>query len=247
MKMKFTYHLLFIFLLLSGTPSHAQSDDGYKESYLTEDLEIYDYDKNHWETLVKDLDYSEDVIQDKKQEKKNYNRSTPPPSNTDIDFDFMKFFLRALLVIAAIAILVFIISNFLGLKTTIRPRNKKIIATTDEDINIENIEEHIHESDLDSFINKAVRQENYSMAVRLYYLAIIKELSNKKLILWKKNKTNRNYISELTASKFQEPFANATLIYEKAWYGNQKIGALEYEQLKPKFNQIIQSINTAVS
>ena len=55
----------------------------------------------------------------------------------------------------------------------------------------EKIEENIHESDLDKFIKQAESEEKYNLAIRLYYLAIIKELSLGKLIKWKRNKTNR--------------------------------------------------------
>ena len=47
-------------------------------------------------------------------------------------------------------------------------------------------EEHIYESDLDRFIREATEQGNYALAIRLYYLAIIKELSLNRTILWKK-------------------------------------------------------------
>lgn len=215
-----------------------------KSDYIKEDLVIYEYDKSKWDRIVKDIDYSEDISDD--DDKPNdYNRNFPSPS---FDAGFITGFLKFLAFLAAAILIGIVIFHLMGVKNLIRPKNKKFVPdVNDENIDIESIEEHIHESDLDGFIRKAVGQENYTLAIRLYYLAIIKELSVNNQIIWKKDKTNRDYINELKQSNLQIPFKEITNIFERIWYGNKIISASDFEQVKPKFQSFIKSANIQIN
>lgn len=131
--------------------------------------------------------------------------------------------------------LAFLIFNILKGENIFKRKAKKITKTTSFDL--EKIEENIHESDLDKFIKQAESEENYNLAIRLYYLAIIKELSLSKLIKWKKNKTNRSYLNELGSSPFRAGFKKATTIFERVWYGDGLLDQKDYLVLKPQFQQ----------
>ena len=50
--------------------------------------------------------------------------------------------------------------------------------------------ENLKEADIDSFLDDALRNQDYRLTVRLMYLNIIKSLANKELINWKIDKTN---------------------------------------------------------
>ncbi len=112
--------------------------------------------------------------------------------------------------------------------------NKKVRYTS-EGINLENIEENIHETDLDKLLKKTLSEGDFMQAIRLLYLTIIKDLSEKKLIDWHKNKTNREYLYELANEEFKKKFEKLTLLFEWAWYGDIKMDEKIYSQLEPKF------------
>jgi len=127
-----------------------------------------------------------------------------------------------------------------------RPRNSKVQATITE-MSIEEIEERIHESDLDSFIQNALAQKDYPLAIRLYYLVAIKELSLNQHIHWKKDKTNRDYQIELHDSPLSSPFRQLTVVFERVWYGEVNLASKDFLQVQPAFEQFIQSARQKVA
>ncbi|RFZ81201.1 DUF4129 domain-containing protein [Mucilaginibacter terrenus] len=97
-------------------------------------------------------------------------------------------------------------------------------------------EENIHEIDFDAEIEKAVSVNNYRLAVRLLYLRCLKQLSDSELINWQINKTNTNYINELTDNIQKDTFKQLTRQFEYAWYGDFLITAESYRKISQMFN-----------
>ena len=82
---------------------------------------------------------------------------------------FMTNFFKFLMILIGIVVVGFVIANFIGAEGfTGRPSNKKVKKKTGP-ITLENVEENIHESDLDKFLREALAKEDYQQAVRLYY------------------------------------------------------------------------------
>ena len=71
---------------------------------------------------------------------------------------------------------------------------------------MDNLDQYIHETDLERFLREALAQGNYTLAIRLYYLQVIKDLSAKSAIRWSREKTNRDYQRELRSHRLAEPF-----------------------------------------
>jgi len=92
------------------------------------------------------------------------------------------------------------------------------------------------------FIRAAKEKGDYALAMRLYYLAIIKEMSLKKLIKWKRDKTNGEYLRELRSSNFFTEFNEVTNIFERIWYGGGKIDAGTFAGFEGKFRGLVERI-----
>jgi hypothetical protein len=92
-------------------------------------------------------------------------------------------------------------------------------------------EENIHEIPFDSAIQNALRDGNYRLAVRLLYLQNLKMLTDKNLIDWQPNKTDKDYLNELTPA-LQQPFSRITVVFEYAWYGQQSITGDDFAELR---------------
>lgn len=161
--------------------------------------------------------------------------------------DFWSGFFKFLFIAMAVIILAFIIANMVGAEGwALAPSNKKIKPQAAIPITLANIEERIHESDLDRYIREALEKENYPMAVRLYYLAIIKELSLKKWIKWKKDKTNRDYIRELSTTDWYSNFRLVTAMFEKVWYGKKELGGMDFRSvIQPQFQNMLKETQQA--
>jgi len=109
--------------------------------------------------------------------------------------------------------------------------------------------ENIHELDFDRLIEEAIRRQHYSRAVRLYYLQSLKQLTDRRLIDWKMNKTNHDYMYELSRSQPGSPmvpaFGRLTSLFEYICYGNFAVGAAYFEEVRGSFQQFNQDVANA--
>jgi hypothetical protein len=65
----------------------------------------------------------------------------------------------------------------------------------------------------------------------LLYLQNLKILTDKDLIAWQPNKTNRDYQYELIPA-LQQTFKHITDVFEYAWYGQLHVSANDFAELK---------------
>ncbi len=100
----------------------------------------------------------------------------------------------------------------------------------------------IKEEDLDSLIKEAVQKEDYRLAVRYYYLLLLKRLSEQNFIQWKPEKTNHQYIKELGENSLRELFSNLTKVYDYIWYGKHKPQGKDFRLLEQEFNKFLQGV-----
>jgi hypothetical protein len=105
-----------------------------------------------------------------------------------------------------------------------------------------NVEMHVLEEDIntlnfDELINDAVKKQNYRYAIRLNYLKNLKELNDNGLIDWKANKTNLDYVKELSGKSIYKSFSGITQLFNWIWYGDFSLTEEEYSQFKTEFVQ----------
>ena len=200
-----------------------------------EPMEARRVEQQRWDEATRELDYSKDVPEPPKERKS-------PGFNFGQGFDWTAAtqgwgsFLQGLAVVAALVAIGYGIWRMLQ-----APRNRQI-ARDGVEITVDNLEAYLHESDLERFLREALAQGNYALAVRLYYLQIIKSLSEKNLIRWSREKTNRDYLRELRGHPLAGPLRAATTVYEKVWYGNQALSAEEYGRLEPELKGVLAGI-----
>jgi hypothetical protein len=113
----------------------------------------------------------------------------------------------------------------------------------------ESADENIHELDFDRLIEEAISRQHYSRAVRLYYLQSLKHLTDRRLIDWKINKTNHDYMHELSRSQPGSPMVSAfgqlTSLFEYICYGNFAVGSSYFVEVRGSFQQFNQDVVNA--
>lgn len=121
--------------------------------------------------------------------------------------------------------------------------NKLILKDREKgQINYSEEEQIIKNKNISALITEAVKQKNYRLAIRYYYLLALKNLTETDNIEWKPQKTNEDYIKELNTSNFKFDFENITKIYDYVWYGEFNIDALKFESLKLPFESLNNTI-----
>ena len=103
------------------------------------------------------------------------------------------------------------------------------------EIPYETLGENIHAIDFADSIAEAIAQKNYRLAVRLYYLKALKELSDREMIDWRINKTNRSFVYELNSPTLRPDFERITLQFEYAWYGDFPVDETQFINIKNQF------------
>jgi hypothetical protein len=134
-------------------------------------------------------------------------------------------------------VIIGILLVYLFAKNTNFSRDKKV-----EDFSkiLSEVEDNLPEADIETPLERAIKERNYKIATRLYYLLIIQKLAEKKEIVWSKEKTNREYTNELRRFFALADFRQVTLIYEKAWFGKELTTQDEFERFQPLFDSLIQ-------
>ncbi len=242
LKIKTAFLCLLIPCFLWGQWS---GQDARGNLYHEEDIQEHPFDEDRWEEIVEGLDYTEQIREVKKretvnaqqgQEGRDYEESARPPFSLNQGSGIMKI----LIILLAIVVLVFLLRGLMG--SDLKVKNKKI-KKKGEAIDIQRIEEDIENADLQHFIDQALKNEQYALAIRLYYLSALKELTLKKTIKWKKDKTNLDYLSEMRSSEHFHSFRSITQIFERVWYGEHPLDREGFLKLEPEFKQFINHLN----
>ncbi|MGL6038762.1 MAG: DUF4129 domain-containing protein, partial [Soonwooa sp.] len=92
-------------------------------------------------------------------------------------------------------------------------KNKKLKIVT------EDLHENIHDINFEKTIAEYEANSNYRMATRYQFLSLLKKLSDRKLIDWNIEKTNRDYCRELKNDDQKTQLNRLTYIFENVWYG----------------------------
>lgn len=144
----------------------------------------------------------------------------------------------ALPYIILLVVLIILLKLFLKVKTsslrTGKTEQAKVFMTEDEEI--------INNKNIQELIDAAIKQGNFRLAVRYYYLQALQKLQEKELIDWQQQKTNEDYLKEIKQQSISEKFSNLTYLYDFVWYGNFEINETEFGQVAAKFDALKTSI-----
>ena len=113
--------------------------------------------------------------------------------------------------------------------------DKSIIPVTD-------IENNIHGTDFKALISNAENDNNYRLAIRYYYLWLLKTLSEAELIEYDVEKTNSDYYLEIDAETTKKEFSYTSYLYNYIWYGEFDINNLQFTKAKDAFTQFLNTV-----
>lgn len=88
----------------------------------------------------------------------------------------------------------------------------------------------------DAEISRAESAKNFRLAVRLWYLRILKELADNHRIDYRHERTNSDYVSQLYNTPYYRDFFRLTRNFEYTWYGQFDLSADAYEMMRTDFS-----------
>jgi hypothetical protein len=197
-------------------------------------------DKNY-EKATQGLGYNEKVPKPKKTEQtSDYEHSQRKNVFESSNWNLVTLEgLQILAILLALGLLAAGIYYFM-----VKPSDKKIKG--DYDISIDQIEDRLHETDLMRYLREALAQKDYAVAIRLYYLQMLKDLSLSGNIKWSKEKTNRTYLNELIPHPLHTQMLSNMSMYETVWFGKTTLSERGFLSIEPDFRDILQRTGTSL-
>ncbi|PZR21208.1 MAG: DUF4129 domain-containing protein, partial [Flavobacterium psychrophilum] len=115
-------------------------------------------------------------------------------------------------------------------------RSSKKIQSND--ITIENI----HELDFNKLTEETKNEGNYRLAIRYYYLWVLKKLSSREIIDWHWDKTNSDYLYEIKDNTLRKDFEYLSYLYDYSWYGEFPIDSDAFIKAEKAFRKTLNTI-----
>jgi hypothetical protein len=227
----------------AGAEEEREADG--QQRYFDDTIRKRDFNKAEWERITDGLDYREERERPKKEEAVKQDDPTAkerrpppvyhePPSSTGL-LGGSGILQVMLIILAAAALGALLFFFFRGKVSNTKVERKGSFS-------IEEIEEALHESDLERFLREAIEKKEYRLAVRIYYLMAIKELSERNWISWKKDKTNNQYLFEMSQRPNFTLFREITRLFEYTWYGDMTVGEMQFHAIDPRFRQFLNEL-----
>ena len=151
---------------------------------------------------------------------------------------FWAMVIRVLPYLIIASVIVFVIWVFYKLNpgaSIFKSRQKPEVFFTEE-------EEIIKSKNIHNLIDRAIQNKDYRLAVRYYYLLILKKLTESEVIDYEFDKTNTDYIAEITSEKLNLQFSKVTNLYDYIWYGSFAVTEEDYDKAQRTFTSLEQSI-----
>lgn len=207
------------------------------EAYKKEEIPVRKFDRQKWKEIVGKTVYTDKQVF-QKPENDDKGMDTHP-----IDLPWAAAILQPLFYVLIIGIIALLIYFVVRNASSLTYRLKKE-ALSPEDITkpIENIDQ----LDVNRLLQDALAAGNLKLAVRLYYLALLKALHEGGIIDWKKDKTNRDYLAELFSRNYQyDEIQHLTRAYEEVWYGDHAITRELFDNISVRFERVREQINVS--
>lgn len=263
-KILFFTVITFTFSLLLPASAVAQEEEETSGGYFEEPVEVRKLDEAKWRNVTKDLDYSDNINGERKKTyvresdeaidddaertsdfgsessaEEGQGENAAEPDRTTFSIPHLNLGMSGQIILygLAIAVIAFIIYKLLT-GNLLKSDKSEEFLTGKEELN----EEDLHESDLDRYLREAMNRKDYKLAVRIYYLIILKELSLRNLISWKKEKTNKDYLYEMSNREDYSSFHETTRLFEKIWYGDSDVSESQFLSISPVFKNFVEGI-----
>lgn len=159
------------------------------------------------------------------------------PDLPDVDPPtFSPDFWKTVLIIILAALFIFLVYWYIRNR---KPADKAISLKI---VDLEWNPEVITKTELELRLEEALLNQNYREGVRIYFTFILKELIRNNWIHWKKEKTNHDYLLEMTGKPNAHVFGECVRIYDLVWYGEYEIDQAVFDQIKPTLHNYYQQL-----
>ncbi|GAA4281008.1 DUF4129 domain-containing protein [Gaetbulibacter aestuarii] len=141
-------------------------------------------------------------------------------------------------------ITIFLLVVFFIFKAVMNKEGRWIFGKSSDKniIPVRNIEADIHSTDFKALIASAEAENNYRLAIRYYYLWLLKGLSENGIIHYDVEKTNSDYQNEISSDSLKKSFSYSSYLYNYIWYGEFPVNQIEFDHAKTTFSNLLNQL-----
>lgn len=139
-------------------------------------------------------------------------------------------------------LVILIIAVALGLGYVILRFRKNTTVQQQTTVQLEEDPTELTQSEFERLLSEALKTGKYREAVRLYFVAVLKELIQLELIHWKKDKTNQAYRNELRGHVLAAQFSQCVRIYEYVWYGHYSLSQETFAPIELQMKVLLKKL-----
>ena len=240
----------FLFILFTINQGFAQTDTTVIDSVVSQVSTTSDtaseFDRIDNVSSIQARSIPDSTIQKLKSDDDYWYVNTVPPRQKQKEEKpsggetiFQKAWFSNLVWFLIVGSFVVILIWFLA-SSNIKLFRKRDVSIVNDDLQI--TEENIFSLDYEKEIQKAVNDNNYRLAIRLWYLRILKEMADKNIIQYKHERTNRDYLDQLNDTSYYNGFFRLTRNFEYSWYGQFPLQADTFQLLQKDFQTFKQQL-----
>ncbi|SHI56207.1 protein of unknown function [Mesonia phycicola] len=248
--MKLLHYPLILIFLLSVSIVTAQKDTLVPQDFEydhTQNLQPVSFNKNDIEDFKSDTDFNYSEINENEGWWYRFKRW-----GYNIWDSFWKwlwgdykantllaFFIKNLPYLILFLVICFTVYLFIkinpGGKTLKKQDAGKVFLSEEEKI--------IYTEDIQQLVQTALQNKQYRLAVRYSYLLVLKNLKDKEIIDYQFQKTNHDYLAEISSAQLNQHFQKVTKVYDFVWYGDFPISESEYKIAEKEFTAFQNQLN----
>jgi len=186
------------------------------------------FDKTKWKAATKSFDFTE--TPPKKKEDKA--KPLTPLKGPSWDFSAWAGPLKYGSLLLLIGLMLYIIYQIMKQYWTEKEINREDLFSWEAN------PDKISYNKLEDLLDGYLTDKNYTQALRILFLLVLKDLSTMELIAWRKNKTNIQYLRELKNQHLHLPYRRLSTAFDAARYGNYTVTETTFAQVKLHFDSI---------
>ncbi len=141
-------------------------------------------------------------------------------------------------------VIIFLLVIYFIFKAVINDEGKWVFGKSSDKsiIPVTDVANNIHATDFKKLIAEAERDKNYRLAIRYYYLWLLKGLTNAEIIDYDVEKTNSDYHNEIASKQIKDEFSYTSYLYNYIWYGEFDVNEQQFTKAKTAFTKFLNSI-----
>jgi hypothetical protein len=213
-------------LKIDTEPIEARRFENLQRKYDDDDF-VYErnVENSGWWTRFKQWlsDFFKDLF--------NINSNTEASKVTDIS-------------IKIAGVIIFLLVIFFIFKAVINKEGSWIFGKSSDKsiIPVIDIETNLQATNFEQLIAIAEKEGHYRLAIRYYYLWLLKSLTNAEIIAYDVEKTNSDYFNEISNKDTKDRFSYTSYLYNYIWYGEFDVTDAQFQKAKDAFLTFLKSI-----